>query len=79
MAKRCDITGKGPLSGNHVSHANNKTPRRQLPNLQRKRIFVPELGRYIRLRVTTSSLRTIDKIGLLAFLKKNGLALRDLD
>ena len=78
MSRRCDITGKGPLSGNNVSHAHNKTRRRQLPNLQRKRIFVPELGRTVRIKVSTSALRSIDKIGLVPFLRKNGLTLQDV-
>lgn len=78
MSRRCDITGKGPMTANNVSHAHNKTKRRQLPNLQRKRIFVPELGRSVRLRVTTGALRSIDKIGLLPFLKKNGMKLSDI-
>ncbi|MCY4047110.1 MAG: 50S ribosomal protein L28, partial [Candidatus Dadabacteria bacterium] len=63
MARRCAITGKGPLSGNNVSHANNKTRRRQIPNLQNKRIFVPELGRFVRIKLSARALRTIDKKG----------------
>ena len=59
MPRRCAITGKGGLAGNNVSHANNRTKRRQLPNLQTKKIFVPELGRSVRVRVSTSALRTI--------------------
>lgn len=78
MARKCQITGKGPLTGNSVSHAHNKTKRRQLPNLQRKRIFVPELNRTVRIRVSTSALRSIDKLGLAAFLRKNGLSLSDV-
>lgn len=78
MSRKCAVTGKRPLTGCNVSHANNKTKRRQLPNLQKKRIFVPELGRSIRLKVSTSTLRSIDKTGLSAFLKKNGLALEDV-
>ena len=78
MARKCEITGKGPLTGNSVSHAHNKTKRRQLPNLQRKRIFVPELNRSVRIRVSTSALRSIDKLGLAAFLRKNGLSLSDV-
>ena len=78
MARKCEITGKGPLAGNSVSHAHNKTKRRQLPNLQRKRIFVPELNRTVRIRVSTSALRSIDKLGLAAFLRKNGLSLSDV-
>lgn len=78
MARRCSITGKGPLVGNRVSHSHHKTKRRQLPNLQDKRIFVPELGRTVRLRLTTRALRTIDKKGLTAFLRDNKLRLKDV-
>lgn len=69
MARRCDLTGKSVLSGNNVSHANNKTRRKFLPNLQKKRIWVPEEGRFITLRVSTSALRTLDKKGLFGMLK----------
>ncbi|MDE2875825.1 MAG: bL28 family ribosomal protein, partial [Gemmatimonadota bacterium] len=55
-----------------------KTKKRQLPNLQTKRIFVPELGRRVRIKVSTSALRSIDKMGLAAFLRKNGLSLSDV-
>jgi large subunit ribosomal protein L28 len=79
MSRVCSLTGKRPLTGNHVSHANNRTKRRQLPNLVRKRIWVPELGRNVRLRVSTSALRTLTKRGgLLQFLKAEGLTLRDV-
>lgn len=78
MARRCSVTGKRPLTGYNVSHAHNKTKKRQLPNLQRKRIFVPELGKTVRIKVSTSALRSIDKVGLVRFLKKNGLRLQDI-
>ncbi len=78
MSRRCAITGKGGLAGNNVSHANNRTKRRQLPNLQRKRIFIPELGRTVRVRVSVSTLRTITRQGLLPYLKKQGLTLKDI-
>ncbi len=78
MSRKCDITGKRPLAGNNVSHAHNKTRKRQLPNLQTKRIFVPELGKSVRIKVSTSALRSIDKMGLRAFLRKNGLSLSDV-
>ncbi len=78
MSQKCMITGKGPLSGNHVSHANNKVKRRQNPNLQWKRIYIPELDRTVRLRISTSVLRTINKKGLLAVLKDHGLTLKDV-
>ena len=70
MAKFCPITKKKPMSGNRVSHANNKTRRRFEPNLQVKRIWVPGEGRFVRLRLSTSALRTIDKLGADAVLRK---------
>jgi len=78
MARRCAITGKGPLSGNRVSHANNKTRRRQLPNLQTKRVYVPELKKFVKIKLSTRALRTIDTKGLLAFLRREGLTLKDV-
>ncbi len=78
MSQKCMITGKSPLVGNNVSHANNKVKRRQNPNLQWKHIYVPELGRNVRIRVSTRALRTISKKGISAFLKDNGLTLKDL-
>ena len=78
MARRCAITGKKPISGHNVSHANNRTKRRFLPNLITKRIFVPEIGRTVRLKISTSALRTIQKKGLLKTLKDEGLKLRDV-
>tara|TARA_X000001036_G_scaffold439088_1_gene488869 strand:+ start:2606 stop:2845 length:240 start_codon:yes stop_codon:yes gene_type:complete len=78
MSKICKITGKRPLVGNNVSKANNKTKRRQLPNLQNKKIFVPELGKSVRIKVSTSALKSIDKEGLMVFLKKKNLTLSDI-
>ncbi len=78
MSRKCDITGKRPLVGYNVSHAHNKTKKRQLPNLQKKRIFVPELRKSFRIKVSTSALRSIDKVGLNAFLRKNGLTISDI-
>ncbi len=78
MSRKCDVTGKRPLTGNNVSHAHNKTKMRQLPNLQTKRIFVPELGRTVRIKVAASALRSIDKVGLAAVLRKNGRSLDDV-
>ena len=66
------------MAGNNVSHANNKTRRRQLPNLQSKRIFVPELNRWVRLRVSTRALRTLNKKGLMTYLKDEGLTLKQV-
>ena len=78
MARRCAITGKKPMSGHNVSHANNRTKRKFLPNLITKRIFVPETGQTVRLKISTSALRTIQKKGLLKTLKDEGLTLRDV-
>ena len=74
MAKKCPITGKGPLVGNNVSHANNKTKRRYLPNLQYKRFWLESQKRFIRMRVSTRGMRIIDKYGIEAVL--NDLKLR---
>ena len=68
MARVCEITGKKPMTGHHVSHANNKTKRRFLPNLQRRRFWVESENRWISLRVSNSALRTIDKHGIDAVL-----------
>jgi large subunit ribosomal protein L28 len=64
MARVCQVTGKHPMSGHNVSHANNKTKRRFLPNLQYRRLWVASENRFVRLRLTTSGLRTIDKKGI---------------
>ena len=64
MARVCQITGKAPMVGNNVSHANNRTKRRFLPNLQRRRFWVESENRWINLRLTTNALRTIDKNGI---------------
>ena len=63
MAKRCQITGKTVMSGNNVSHANNRTRRRFLPNLQSTRMHSEVLDRQISLRVSTSAMRTVEKHG----------------
>lgn len=68
MARVCQVTGKGPMVGNNVSHANNKTKRRFLPNLQSRRIWVESENRWVRLRISTNALRTIDKNGIDAVL-----------
>jgi len=70
MARVCQVTGKGPMSGNNVSHANNKTKRRFLPNLQRRRFWVESENRWVSLRLSNAALRTIDKNGIDAVLSK---------
>lgn len=64
MARVCQVTGKRPMSGHNVSHANNKTKRRFLPNLHSHRFWVEAEDRFVTLRVTTKGLRTIDKKGI---------------
>ena len=68
MSRVCKVTGKGPMTGNNVSHANNKTRRRFLPNLQTHRFWVESENRFVRLRVSTKAMRTIDKKGIDAVL-----------
>ncbi len=78
MAKVCPVTEKRPMSGNRVSHANNKTKRRFEPNLHEKRIWVPSEGKFVRLRLSAKAIRTIDKVGadaVVADLRKKGVKL----
>ena len=70
MSRVCQVTGKRPRVGNNVSHANNRTKRKFYPNLQKKRFYIPEEDRWVTLKVSTSALRTINKNGLTAVLKK---------
>lgn len=71
MSRRCELTGKGPMTGNNVSHANNKTRRRFLPNLNDVTLQSETLGRSVKLRISASALRTVDhRGGLDAFLAK---------
>ena len=63
MARKCQVTGKSPLSGNHVSHAHNRSKRRFLPNLQKKRIWVQELNRFVTVKLSTRAIKTISKNG----------------
>ncbi|MFD1122275.1 50S ribosomal protein L28 [Methylophilus flavus] len=68
MARVCQVTGKKPMVGNNVSHAQNKTKRRFLPNLQNRKFWVESENRWISLRITNAALRTIDKNGIDAVL-----------
>lgn len=70
MARVCQITGKRPQVGNNVSHANNKTKRKFYPNLQKKKFYLPEEDKWVTLKVSTSAIRTINKNGITAVLKK---------
>jgi large subunit ribosomal protein L28 len=73
MSRVCQISGKRPLVGNNVSHAHNRTKRRQLPNLQKKRIYIPEEKRFITVRISARAIKTINKKGAKIVLQKAGL------
>ena len=64
MARVCQVTGKGPITGNKVSHANNRTKRRFLPNLQYRRFWLESENRWVRLRTSAAALRLIDQVGI---------------
>jgi large subunit ribosomal protein L28 len=68
MSRVCQVTGKGPTTGNNVSHANNKTRRRFLPNLHEHRFWVESERRFVKLRVSAHGMRIIDKKGIDAVL-----------
>jgi large subunit ribosomal protein L28 len=71
MAKS-EITGKRKMSGHNVSHSNIKTKRWQKVNVQKRRIWVPEIGRFVTVKLTAGEIRTVDKIGFVAFAKRHG-------
>ena len=75
MARRCDLTGKRPNVANKVSHSNIKTKKRQLPNLQLKKVWFEEEGRFVRLKLSTRALRTLRNKTLGQFLRDEGLML----
>lgn len=70
MARVCQVTGKAPMVGNNVSHANNRTKRRFMPNLQYRKFWIESENRWVRLRVSNAGLRLIDKNGIDAVLAK---------
>ena len=70
MSRVCQLTGKRPISGNNVSHSNRKTKRRFLPNLHKKRFYIPETDKWVTLKVSSKAIRTINKLGIYAYLKK---------
>lgn len=74
MSRQCEISEKGTLVGNRVSHAKNRTKVRLLPNLQKKRFYTKD-GKFVTLRVSTHALRGINKIGIDAYCAKHGVAL----
>ena len=70
MSRVCQVTGKRPITGNNVSHANNKTKRRFLPNIHVRKFWVAEENRFVTLKVSSKGLRIIDKIGIKTVLDK---------
>lgn len=79
MARKCKLTGKGPLSGNNVPFSQKKTKRRFLPNIQKKKIYVPELDRVVQVKMSARAIRTMDKKGgLMNYLRSEGLKLEDV-
>ena len=63
MSRRCQVTGIGPVTGNNVSHAHNRRKRRFLPNLQKKRVWIQELNRFVTLRISAKAIKNISKSG----------------
>ena len=78
MSQVCQVTGKRPMTGNNVSHANNRTKRVQQPNLQSKRLWLESQKRFVKVRVAASTLRTITNKGLDVFLREQGLTVSDI-
>jgi len=69
MSRICKITGKKPLTGNNVSHANNRTKRKQYPNLQVKRVWLEDEKRWVKMRISAKAIKTLDKKGLKSLVK----------
>jgi large subunit ribosomal protein L28 len=78
MSRVCDLTGKKVRSGKNVSFSNRHTARTFEPNLQSKKVWVPELGKFVKLKLSARAIRTIDRKGLLAALKSEGKTLKDV-
>ena len=70
MSRICQLSGKRPITGNQVSHSNVKTKRRFLPNLHKKRFYIPEVDKWVTLKVSSHALRSINKMGIYAYIKK---------
>ncbi len=70
MAKVCSITGRRTVKGNNVSHANNKTRRKYMPNMKAKRIYVPSLDKFVKIKVSSKGLKIINKLGVDSAIKK---------
>lgn len=70
MSRVCQLTGKKPISGHNMSHSNRKTKRIFAPNLQKKRFYIPEVDKWVTLRVSAKAIRNINKLGIYAYIKK---------
>lgn len=70
MSRVCQLTGKRPITGNNVSKSNRRTKRRFLPNLQTKKYFIPEINKWVTLKLSTSAMRNINKLGVYEYLKQ---------
>jgi large subunit ribosomal protein L28 len=76
MSRRCQLTGKKPLTGNLVSHSQRHTKRRQMPNLQTKRIWIPEEGRFVKMKLSARAIKAITRNGastMIAKARKRGI------
>jgi len=70
MARVDQLTGKRPITGNNVSHSHKKTKRRFIPNIQKKKFYIPELDKWVTLKIAASTIRTINKVGVYEYLKR---------
>lgn len=70
MSRVCQLTGKKPITGNNVSHSKRRTKRRFLPNLHTKRYYIPEIDKYVTLKLSSSAMRNINKLGIFEYLKR---------
>jgi large subunit ribosomal protein L28 len=75
MSRVCDLSGKSSLVGNRVSHSKRRTKVRLLPNVQKKRVFVPSLKKWVTFKLSTQALKTVNKIGIEAYCNRAGLSL----
>lgn len=78
MARKCQVTGKGPFKAMNVSFSHRRTQKTWGANIQKRRMFVPELGRFITVKISMNGLRTVSKLGLAGAMKANGRSLSDL-
>ncbi len=69
MSKVCQLTGKRPITGNNVSHSKRRTKRRFEPNLQKKKYYIPEIDKWVTIKLSTAAMRNINKLGIYEYLK----------